>query len=182
MIIYKPLILISGATDGIGKETAYELAQKNYRLIIHGRNKKKAKKVLKSIKKRTENEDITFIIADFESLKDVEMMGKKLKNNIDTLDILINNAGVYENKRVLTEDGFEKTFQVNYLAYFYLTKMLIDLLLKSKNPKIINVASMAHNRSLDFDNLKGKKDLAEAVHTADQNSAIYYLPLNSIES
>ncbi len=153
----KPIVLITGSTDGIGEETALKLAGKNYKIIIHGRNKKKAEKVLKKIKNKTRTSDISYVIGDFESFKDVEKMVKKIDKRLDKLDILINNAGVYENKRKITKDGFEKTFQINYLSPFYLTNMLISLILKSDNPKIVNVASMAHNRAIDFDNLQGEK-------------------------
>src|SRR6056297_1564955 len=153
-----PIVLITGATDGIGEETAIEMAQKNYSLILHGRDEKKAKETLSRIKEKTSNENISYIIADYELFNDMEKMIKKLKRNFDKIDILINNAGVYENNRIITKNGFEKNFQVNYLSHFYLTNMIMDLLMKSDKPKIVNVASMAHNRAIDFDNLQGEKN------------------------
>jgi|SRR6056297_172280 len=150
-------VLITGATDGIGEETAVEMAKNSYNLILHGRDENKAKETINRIKHQTSNQNISYIIADYELFSDIEKMIKKLKINYNKIDILINNAGVYENSRVITRNGFEKTFQVNYLSHFYLTNMLMDLLMISDKPKIINVASMAHNRTIDFDNLQGEK-------------------------
>ncbi|TYB31171.1 MAG: SDR family oxidoreductase [Candidatus Mcinerneyibacterium aminivorans] len=157
MSMKKKKVLITGSTDGIGKKTALKLAEKNYRIMLHGRNLKKTKKVRKEIIEKTKNTDIDYIVADFESLKQVEKMIFHLNDKYKTIDILINNAGVFKKKREITEDGFEKTFQINYLAHFYLTNMLYDLLENSDNPKVINVASVSHNSSLDFDNLQGEK-------------------------
>lgn len=150
-------VLITGATDGIGEETAIELAKNNYNIILHGRDENKAIETRNRLKQQTSNENISYIIADYELFSDIEKMIKKLKSNYNKIDILINNAGVYENNRIITKNGFEKTFQVNYLSHFYLTNMLMDLLMKSEKPKIINVASMAHNRAIDFDNLQGER-------------------------
>jgi len=153
----KKRILITGSTDGIGEKTALKLAKKGHKILLHGRNLSKARKVKEKIISETQNNSIEFFIADFESLKELEKMIKKLKNSYSRLDVLINNAGVFEKERVITENGFEKTFQINYLAHFYLTNMIFKLLNESNNAKVINVASVSHKSSLDFDNLQGEK-------------------------
>lgn len=151
-------ILITGSTDGIGKHTAIKLAKLNYKIIIHGRNELRVFKTVEELKKETGNNDIHTCVADFSSLKQVEELAKNLKERFDCLDILINNAGIYMQKFVLTEDGYETTFQVNHLSHFLLTNLIIDLIKKSSQGRIINVSSIAH-QSADFDleNLNGEK-------------------------
>lgn len=150
-------ILITGSTDGIGKQTALELAQKGHRILIHGKDKSKGESTLEEIKKYSSNEKIELYIADFSSLKQVRQLASDIQKDHDRLDVLINNAGVYSNKRVITEDNFELTFQVNYLAHFLLTIQLLPLIKKSSPSRIINVSSVTH-QSADFDmnNLQGE--------------------------
>ena len=151
-------VLITGATDGIGKQTAIELASKNYEIIIHGRNEEKCAEAKNEIIKKTGNKNIEFVCADFSSLNDVRNMAEDIIKKYDRLDVLINNAGVYMNKKVLTNDGFETTFAVNHLAPFLLTNLLLDLIKKSQPARIINVSSIAHTRaSVDFENLNAEK-------------------------
>lgn len=151
-------VLITGATDGIGKQTAIELAKLGYRVIIHGRNKERAQQTVNEIQHTTNNSQLSFIVCDLASLKDVRKLAEEIKSKYDRLDILINNAGVYMKQRVLTEDGYETTFAVNHLSHFLLTNLLLDTIIKSDDGRIINVSSVAHLRSnLDFGNLNAEK-------------------------
>lgn len=150
-------ILITGSTDGIGKQTALELAQMGAHVIIHGRNVETSQRTLEEIQKKSGNEYIEAIFWDLSSIKEVWEMAVEIQSKYDHLDVLINNAGVFKNQKELSKDGFEMTFAVNHLSYFILGNLLLDLIDKSPQGRIINVASMAHASNLDFNNLQGEK-------------------------
>jgi len=149
--------LITGSTDGIGKQTAFELAEMGAKVIIHGRNSLRTKSVYEEIKNKTGNDSIDYFVADFSSLDEVKSLSHDIHQKYEKLDVLLNNAGIYESEKVITKDGFEKTFAINHIAHFLLTALLMDLIKKSDYSRIINVASMAHASELDFDNLQGDK-------------------------
>ena len=152
-------ILITGATDGIGKAAAVALAETGAHILVHGRNPQRALAAVESIKKESGSSAIEPVVADFASLKQVRQLVTEIINRCDRLDVLVNNAGVLMNDRVVTEDGFELTFQVNHLAHFLLTNLLLDLLKKSAPSRIINVSSMVHGSAkIEFDNLQGEKN------------------------
>lgn len=151
------VILVTGSTDGIGKQTAIELARKGYRVIVHGRNIIKSLQAVKEIKIQSNNEDIEIVTADFTNLKAIKEMVREIIRRFERLDVLINNAGVFENEQVILSNGFERTFMVNHLAPFALTVQLMDLIRSTPNSRIVNVSSMAQSESIDFDNLNGEK-------------------------
>jgi len=88
-------VLITGATDGIGKQTALRLARMGARILLHGRNPEKAKNVQQEIISESDNPNIEVLIADLQSLKQVRQLATEVKNRTERLDVLINNAGVY---------------------------------------------------------------------------------------
>ncbi len=137
-------ILITGATDGIGKQTAYELAKLNHNVILHGRDEQKCIDVTNEIKKKTNNHSLDYFVSDFRSKANVFQLASKIIDRFEFIDVLINNAGVYLKHRQINDDGIELTFMVNYLAHFILTIKLIPLLKNSKQGRIINVSSIAH--------------------------------------
>jgi len=150
-------ILITGSTDGIGKQTALDLAKMGATVLLHGRNPARADKVLHEIKKTTGNNRIGVFIADLSSLKQVRNLSGQVLKKHERLDVLINNAGVYETMHRISEDGFEMTLAVNHLAPFLLTLLLLDLIKKSAPCRIINVSSQVHASSIDFENLNAEK-------------------------
>ncbi len=150
-------ILITGATDGIGKQTALELAEKGHEIILHGRNEMRGLLVKEDLIKQTGNEKIHYANADFTDFEQIREFAGEIKSNFQHLDVLLNNAGVIEPNRVVLPNGFEKTFMVNHLAHFFLTFRLIDLLKKSDEARIVNVSSQAQTGSIDFNNLNGEK-------------------------
>lgn len=150
-------VLITGATDGIGKQTANEMANSGYQLILHGRNDDTVKRTVNEISQQSGNKHIAGLEADLASLDEVKQLAEQVRQQYDTLDILINNAGIYQDRREMTGDGFEKTFQVNYLSHFLLTNKLLKLLKKRDDSRIVNVASMVHSTAIDFDNLQGEQ-------------------------
>ena len=152
------IVLITGATDGIGKQTAIELAKKNASVILHGRSLELLSQTKEEIFRISGNNHLDILNADLSSLNQVRNAGEEIKTKYERLDGLINNAGVYMKSRKLTENGFETTFAVNHLAHFLLTNLLLELLEQSTSSRIINVSSVAHTRArLDFDNLNGEK-------------------------
>ena len=151
------IVLLTGATDGIGKQAAYMFAQNSAVLIMHGKDVEKGNKIRKEIIRKTGNDNVTYLNADFTSFSDINELSDRIHNQFSHIDILINNAGIYENEKVILRNGIEKNFMVNYLAGFSLTLQLSDLLRKSGNARIINVSSMIHAGSIDFDNLNAEK-------------------------
>ncbi len=151
------VILVTGSTDGIGKQTAIDLARLGHRVIVHGRNLEKSHKAADEIRSRSGNGEITSVAADFTDLKEIAAMAQDLRNRFSRLDVLVNNAGIFESRRVILKNGFEKTFMVNHLAMFALTLQLLDLIRETPGARIVNVSSMAQSGSMDFDNLNGEK-------------------------
>ncbi len=148
-------VLITGSTDGIGKQTALILAQKGFFVLIHGRNEDRCKQTVKEISALTGGKNLDYFVCDFISLKNVLNFSEEVKKRCDNLDILINNAGVYLKDYILSPEGIEATFQINYLSMFFLTLNLLPII-KSVNTepaRIINVSSTAHSSKMDFDNL-----------------------------
>jgi NAD(P)-dependent dehydrogenase (short-subunit alcohol dehydrogenase family) len=154
----KPICLITGATDGIGKVTAAELAGKGYAVVLAARDKAKAATVTREIVASTGNRDVEYLIADLRSLAHLRRLAETFAARYPRLDVLINNAGVIMPQRVLTEDGYETTFQVNYLAQFYLTRLLLSALEKSPQGRVVNLSSSVY-RAGKFDpaNLQGER-------------------------
>jgi len=139
------IIVITGASDGIGKETAKTLAKQGHTLIIHGRNKQKLQAVYDEIKAESGNSNIDMFTADFLSLAEVKRFADAIKEKYDHIDVLINNAGAqYTAKRETTPEGHEKTMTINLLAPFLLTHLLLDMLKKSKSARVVTVSSAAH--------------------------------------
>ena len=146
-------ILITGATDGIGKQTALNIAQEGHSITIVGRNKEKCERTVNEFISQTNNENINYIQADLSLISEVNRISSHIKNNFSSLDILINNVGALFSKREETSEGFEKTFALNHLSNFTLTLNLIDLLKESDSPRIVNVASDAHFNIVDENTL-----------------------------
>lgn len=154
----RKIILITGSTDGIGKQTAFELAALGHKIIIHGRSEKRINETIEEIKKLTDNKNLTPALADFASLNQVRKLAEEIQNKFNRIDVLINNAGVYMKEHLLTEDGYEMTFAVNHLSHFLLTNLLIETIKKSEQGRIINVSSIAHESAeVDFENLNTEK-------------------------
>lgn len=150
-------ILITGATDGIGKQTALELAKMGHEIIVHGRDKIRGDKVTADIKNSSLNEKVHYINADFTKFNQIKEFAIEVKNRFSNLDVLLNNAGVFENDRIILPNGLERTFMINHMAPFTLTNLLMDLIKNTKDSRIINVSSIAQAGTMDFDNLNGEK-------------------------
>lgn len=155
----KKTVLVTGSTDGIGKQTALELAKRNFHVIVHGRKEAKCVRTKDEIIYNVNDAAVDYVVGDFVSFRSVRVMVEELKMKYDKIDVLLNNAGVYMSERVITEDGFETTFQVNHLSPFLLTNLLLPFIEKSEDGRIVNVSSMAHQwGKIDFENLNGEKE------------------------
>ena len=150
------LALITGATAGIGKETALGIAKTGAKVVLIGRSKAKCEEVAEEIKRAANNENIEFLVADLFSLAEIRRVADEFKSKYDHLEILVNNAGAIFDKREVTVDGFEKTFALNHLSYFLLTNLLLDVIKQSEPARIVSVSSVAHTfaSEIDFDDLQ----------------------------
>jgi retinol dehydrogenase 12 len=153
----KPICLITGATEGVGKATAAELTSKGFTVVLAARNLAKADEVRAEIKATTGGE-VEIILADLTSLRTVHQLAETFKRRYPRLDVLINNAGIFVPTRKVTEDGFEASYQVNYLSHFLLTHLLLDELKKSEQGRIINLSSSVYTvGKFDAQNLQSEK-------------------------
>ncbi|PWC06283.1 SDR family oxidoreductase [Mycetocola zhujimingii] len=136
-------VVITGASDGIGAEAARRLHEAGDTVIVVGRSPEKTKAVANELK-------VASFTADFSQLDDVRKLAGDLRENYERIDVLANNAGGIFGPRQLTVDGNETTFQVNHLAPFLLTHLLMDRLIESRG-RIINTSSIANTRFAKFD-------------------------------
>ena len=150
--------LVTGATSGIGLETAVGLAREGARVLIVGRDPARSEAARAEIVRRSGHEHVELLRADLASLKEIRRLSDEVRARCPALHVLVNNAGVVNQRRVLTVDGLESTFAVNHLAYFALTLGLLDLLRASAPARIVSVASDAHRfGSIDWDDLQSER-------------------------
>jgi len=139
--------LITGATSGIGKVTAMELAAKGANIIIVGRSAEKCESTLAEIEAKTNNTNVDYFVADLSDFNSVKNLAKNFNNKYSKLSVLVNNAGGIFMRRADTADGLEMTWALNHFGYFWLTGYLIDVLKNTTPSRIINVSSDAHKRA-----------------------------------
>ncbi|MFP4374876.1 MAG: SDR family oxidoreductase [Spirochaetaceae bacterium] len=148
-------VLITGSTDGIGKETARELARRGMEVIVHGRTEDRAAAAAADIARAVPEAGLETLGGNLSSLDQVRAMAQEVRRRFDRLDVLINNAGVMTNTRQESEDGYELAFAVNHLAHFLLTNLLLDAIIDSSPARIITVSSMVHaSGEIRFDDLQ----------------------------
>lgn len=152
------IVLITGATSGIGEETALGLAKTGATVVLVGRSREKLDRVASSIAAATGNRAIDTMICDLTSIENVRKLASDFTQKFQRLDVLINNAGEIVNERRTTVDGFEYTLALNHLSHFLLTLLLLDLIRASAPARIISVSSAAHMIGrVDFEDLMGEK-------------------------
>jgi NAD(P)-dependent dehydrogenase (short-subunit alcohol dehydrogenase family) len=158
---FRPVVLITGSTDGLGRKVADSLAAKGAAVLLHGRNLDKGRALLDAITSTTGNPDVQYYNADFASLADVRSMAERIMRDHKLINVLINNAGIGfgrrgGERREVSEDGYELRFAVNYLAHVELTRKLLPLLkgaaAQTGEARIVNVSS-AGQQSIDFNNV-----------------------------
>lgn len=150
--------LITGATNGIGEEAAKELNKMGAEIVFVARNEEKGEQLKAELKEATGKES-TMILANLSSQAEVKSAAEKFLSMEKPLDILLNNAGIMNRERNITEDGLEEVFSVNHLAYFTFTLMLIDKLKNTEGSRVVNVASGAHQfvKEMNFGDLQSEK-------------------------
>ena len=145
------VILITGSTDGLGHGVALALAGPGTHILVHGRNEERGAATVAAI--REAGGTARFVRADLASLAEVRALAETVRADYDRLDVLVNNAGIWlapERGRVLSADGHEMHFAVNYLSHYLLTHELAPLLRAAPAPRVVNVASGAQ-LPIDFD-------------------------------
>jgi NAD(P)-dependent dehydrogenase (short-subunit alcohol dehydrogenase family) len=153
-----PIAVVTGATNGIGKITARELAKKGYRVVLVARNAEKAARTATEIAAAAPGALVETILCDMSSQKQIRAAAAELKHRHDRLHVLVNNAGGIWMKREVTEDGLERTFAVDHLGYFLFTTLLLPQLRQGAPSRVVNVASEASKvGKIDFDDLQGEK-------------------------
>ena len=135
--------LVTGANTGIGLATAKGLAARGATLILHGRDRAKLDRAVEAVA-AVAAVPMSRVVADFAKLGHVARLAREVTAKAPALDVLVNNAGVIRDRLELTEDGYETTFQVNHLAPFLLTNLLLDPLRAAPVGRVVNVASGAH--------------------------------------
>ena len=159
----KKIILVTGASSGIGKVTALALAKQGHTVIIHGRDTEKTKRVFDEIKRETGNDTLDMITADLSLMGEVRKFAGKIKTKYNHLDVLINNAGgQFGSTREETGEGHEKTMAINVFSPFLLTYLLLGSLRKSTSARVVTVASESYRQ--------GGKPFLEDIELKDNYS------------
>jgi NAD(P)-dependent dehydrogenase (short-subunit alcohol dehydrogenase family) len=138
-------VLVTGATDGIGRETARQLLARGLRVLVHGRSQSKAEHHARELAAGQRGGETVAVWGDLSSMRQVVALAEQVRELAPSLDVLINNAGVFEKRRHLTEDGFERTMAVNHFAPYLLTRRLAPAVQAAPAGRIVVVASMAHS-------------------------------------
>ncbi|HEY1557135.1 MAG TPA: SDR family NAD(P)-dependent oxidoreductase [Kofleriaceae bacterium] len=143
-------VLVTGSTDGIGRATARELAARGLRVIVHGRSKPKVDAALAALRGEVPGGEVEGVAFDLGTLAGVRRGAQAVLELAPELHVLVNNAGIFATERVVTDDGIEASFAVNYLGPFLLTELLAPRLEASAAggvpSRVIDVASIAHTR------------------------------------
>jgi NAD(P)-dependent dehydrogenase (short-subunit alcohol dehydrogenase family) len=146
-------ILVTGATDGLGRALARELAAAGATVLLHGRSKQRLEDTRRELAEATGSDRLRPYLADFASLEQVRRLAREVAGDQERLDALVNNAGIAGGgPRQESADGIELCFAVNYLAPFLLTELLLPLLRRSAPARVVNVASVGQV-PIDFDDV-----------------------------
>jgi len=142
----RKVCVITGSSAGIGKETAIKMAELGYEVIMLARDCDKSRLALEEIKKRSASNDVRLYYVDLASQQSIRDVVKRIENDVDRIDVLVNNAGVFRRSLQMSPDGFEMTLAVNYLAPFLLTALLLPLLEVAPNSRVVNVTSELYKK------------------------------------
>jgi NAD(P)-dependent dehydrogenase (short-subunit alcohol dehydrogenase family) len=150
--------VVTGATGGIGKVTARELARQGFRVVLVARSTDKAARTAAEIAAAVPGAKVETLLCDMSSQQQIRAAAEELRQNRDRVHVLVNNAGGIWTQREVTEDGLERTFAVDHLGYFLLTNLLLPELRRGTPSRVVNVASEASKLGrIDFEDLQGEK-------------------------
>jgi NAD(P)-dependent dehydrogenase (short-subunit alcohol dehydrogenase family) len=148
--------LVTGATSGIGKATAHELASRGATTVLVARDLAKGEATAREISDAVGNDRLQVVVADLSSQASIRALVEAFRGDHERLDVLINCASGYFRTRHLTADGLEMTFALNHLAYFLLTNLLLDRLRRSESARILNIAAPA-TTEIDFEDPQAER-------------------------
>jgi NAD(P)-dependent dehydrogenase (short-subunit alcohol dehydrogenase family) len=175
------VVLVTGSTDGIGKETALELARLGARVIVHGRSEARVVRAFEEVQSAAGAPMPAPLVADFSSLSQVRSMVAKLESRGLAIDALVNNAGIYMTRRELSPDGIELTLAVNHFSHVLLTHLLLAASVGQSLGRIINVSSIAHLRATidleDIDNTCAAYDDYQTYATSKFANVLFTVEL-----
>jgi len=175
------VVLVTGSTDGIGRETALELARLGARVIVHGRNAARVADAYEEVKSAADSTPPAPVVADFSSLAQVRALAAELEQRGVALDTLINNAGVYMKRRELSEDGIELTLAVNHFAHVLLTHLVLASSVGAALSRVVNLSSIAHSRAAidleDIENTRAEFDDYQAYATSKFANVLFTVEL-----
>jgi NAD(P)-dependent dehydrogenase (short-subunit alcohol dehydrogenase family) len=154
--------VITGATSGIGREAARQLAALGAGLVIVGRDQRRGEAALRWLAERVPGVTASLRIADLSRLAELRRLAADLAATVPRIDVLINNAGAFFDRHEMTADGLERTFALNHMAYFVLSNLLLEKLKEAAPARIVSVASGAHRGgTIDFGDLEGRGQAAK---------------------
>ncbi len=162
-------IVITGATDGIGLETAKMLAKEGHHIIVHGRSKSKLTALLETLEVDFPQSNIDTVQADLSSFEEVRRLSNDIKQKAAKIDVLINNAGVFAMKDPRTASGLDARFMVNTIAPYMLTKALLESM--HAQSRVVNVSSAAQ-APVNLAALRGEVSLSDGAAYAQSKLAI----------
>lgn len=156
------IAVVTGGTDGIGRETAIGIAKAGFTVYIVGRNAARGQTAASDIAAKSGNNAVHYLQADLSLQSDIKRLSELLHKTVDHIDLLVNNAGAMFKERTLTTEGFETTFALNHLNYYSFTHLVLDLVKAAgKGARIVNTASMVQAwGKMDFDDLFFEKGFA----------------------
>jgi len=174
-------ILVTGATNGIGKVTARELARMGASVVIVGRNPAKTQETVREIKTAAGHDRVDYLLGDLSVMAEVARVADEYRAKYNRLDVLVNNAGAYYQQRQMSKDGLEMTFALNHMSYFIMTLRLLDLLKASAPARIVNVSSEAHRQpSYDFNDMQSSNYSAAGFKAYGQSKLANVLFTNEL--
>ncbi|HMB67164.1 MAG TPA: SDR family oxidoreductase [Candidatus Bathyarchaeia archaeon] len=153
------VVMVTGANSGIGRAASLALAKMGATVVMVARNEERGEAARSEIVRESQNGSVDLLLADLSSLESVRQLATEFQRKYSKLHVLINNAGLFNQRRHVTMDGYEDTFATNYLAPFLLTNLQLDVLKASAPSRIINVSSVGHyNGHINFDDLNFEKE------------------------
>ena len=165
------IIFVTGSTDGIGKLAAKKFAGNGHHVLVHGRNADKLKATISEIKAETKNKNVHGYVSDFSSLASVKLLIDEIIQQHSKIDVLVNNAGIYNSSAPKTEQGLDVRFCVNYFAPYLLTQGLLPLLEESPSARVVNLSSAAQ-APVSLQALDGSRSLSAQEAYAQSKLAL----------
>lgn len=148
------ICIITGANSGIGFETARGILEAGHEVVMVCRSEERGTQALETLRQETGSDSVSLVLGDLTSFESTRRAAEQILDRWQRIDVLVNNAGGYRNKRLETVDGLEETFHLNHLGPFLFTRLLLERILSDGGGRVVNVSSFAHTMStVDFDDL-----------------------------